>query len=243
MDDDQEKLILEAAELERQLADVKSRLAALDRKPRARRAERPLRDTVLDLLADSAIPLNSTLIASLLSVLFDRDVPPTRFGTLSIDEQKSFDSTRVRPVYLCHCLNYDDGQAVKRFWARSDWPFQDRIVGPMSGRVLFLKGAAWVIKLARDYPTPAHRDRLEYLAADQARSAGLPFRRGEFPYEEWLSGIGALLERHVAEDEAARAGAAEQLEGRLSARDLLFGTKSGMVSLPGSTSRWRSANE
>jgi hypothetical protein len=243
VDDDRQKLLMEAAELERRLAEIRGRLASTKTQTGLRRSERPLRDVLLDLLADAGAPLNSTLVSSVFHVLFDRDVPPTRFGTLSTDEQKSFDSTRVRPVYLCHCLNYDDGQAVKRFWARSDWPLQDRIVGPMSGRALFLKGAAWVIKLARDYPTPAHRTKLEYLAADQARSAGLPFRRGEFPYSDWLSGVDALLERHVAEDEVSRVEAAERLVARLPARDLLFGTKSGMVSLPGSTSRWRSANE
>lgn len=177
--------------------------------------------------------------------LHGRNIPSTRFGTLSNDEAASLASSRARPDYLCHCLTHDQGQAVKRFWARSDWPLAERVIGLMSGRILFLKGAAWTINLARlvdDQRLAADNpETLKYVAADQARDAGLPVKRGESPYESWLASIAEAIDRHADEDRAVREAAAAELGHRLSEREQLFGVRAGFVSLPGSTESWRSA--
>src|SRR5690606_20042116 len=132
------------------LNEVRERRAELEKlmSPREKNG-RPLRDITLDMLQAARCPLNSLLLASVIRPLHGRSIAATRFGTLSNDEARSFESSRARPVYLCHCITYDQGQAVKRFWARSDWPLADRIMAPMTGRILFLKGAAWTINLAR----------------------------------------------------------------------------------------------
>jgi hypothetical protein len=246
---DLDRLRAEETKLERRLLEVREHRASLERRARPRAADggRPLRDLVLDLLGEAKVPLNSLLIATVLRPLQDRTIPSTRFGTLSNDEAKSFDSSRSKPVYLCHCLMYDQGQAVKRFWARSDWQLSDRVLGPMSGRVLFLEGAAWTIQLARAVNGKemfaANPDTLNYVAADQARDAGLHVQRGRFPYDEWLDAIAGLIRRHRAEDEQARVQAAEVLAARLSERELLFGARTPLVSLPGSKPGWGSADE
>ena len=245
--DEIDRLKSKEADLERRLNDVRERRAALEKGSRrdGRKGGRPLRDIVLDMLEEAKCPLNSLLLASVFRPLHGRPVPSTRFGTLSNDEASSFNSSRARPVYLCHGLTHDQGQAVKRFWARSDWPLADRIVGPMTGRILFLKGAAWVINLARlvdeQRLVADDAETLKYLAADQARNAGLPVKRGDFPYEAWLTSIAAAIDRHEDEDRGVREAAAAKLVQRLSERDLLFGSRSGFVSLPGSTASWRSA--
>ena len=239
----------EEAELERQLDELRTKRIALEQKvkPRSRDNARPLRDLVLDLVRDAAAPLNSLLLASVIRPLQGRVVPATRFGTLSNDEAKSFDSSRARPVYLCHCLTYDQGQAVKRFWARSDWPLAERIMGPMTGRILFLQGAAWAINLARLVDAGelvAHNPEvLKYVAADQARDAGLSVKRGEFPYEAWLATIADAVDRRIGEDRTLRETAAGVLAATLDDRERLFGSRKGLVSLPGSTLSWRSAIE
>lgn len=244
---DIDKLMAEEAELERRLADLREQRLALEKgsSSKASKGGRPIRDVLLDRLEDARCPLNSLLLASVIRPLQGRTIPSTRFGTLSNDEASSYDSSRARPVYLCHCLTFDHGQAVKRFWARSDWPLAERVIGPMSGRVLFLKGAAWTIELARSVSekklTADNPDTLNYVAADQARDVGIPVKRGCFPYELWLSVISEALERHVAEDREVREKAAFELEQRLSERELLFGTRDGFVSLPGSSHGWRSA--
>ena len=232
------------AELERRLFEVRQQIAQSG--PKAGQGSggrrRPLREVMLDLLAEAQIPLNSLLVASVLRPLQGNAVPSTRFGTLSNDEAKSFESSRAKPVYLCHCLNHDDGQAVKRFWARSDWPLSRRILGPMSGRVLFLEGAAWTIKLAKEASLGtlhvSNAETLYFVAADQARDAGLKVSRGVFPYDDWLKSLSDLLRRYSGEDAAVRSTAAAALSNQLSERDLLFGARLPLVSLPGSKAGW-----
>jgi hypothetical protein len=246
---DIDALKTEEAALERQLAELSERRMALEKGTRARSSDggRPLRDLVLDMLAEASWPLNSLLLAGVTRPLHGRTIPSTRFGTLSNDEAKSYDSSRARPVYLCHCLTPGQGQPVKRFWARSDWPLANRIMGPMTGRVLFLRGAAWTIDLARAVEsgdrTADNLELLKYLAADQARNAGLLVKRGDFPYADWLSAIEALLERHADGDRVLREEEAKVLAAALSDRELLFGSAKGMVSLPGSNANWRSTAE
>lgn len=245
---DIEALKLQEAALQRQLAELREKLAKAEKgKSRTSERGRPLRAMVLDLLAEAGYPLNSLLLASLMRPLRGRNIPSTRFGTLSNDEIKSYDSSRPRPVYLCHCLTYDQGQAVKRFWARSDWPLASRIMGPMSGRILFLRGAAWTITLARAVDrgerSADNPEILNYVAADQARDAGLAVKRGEFPYDDWLAEIHMTIERFGDEDRTAREKSAELLSAHLSDRDQLFGSRQSLVSLPGSSAAWRSAVE
>jgi hypothetical protein len=243
MDDELDRLLMREEELKRELEGLRRRRTTLERAARPRRAERPLRDVALDLLAEAGAPLNSLLIASALSALYGREVPSTRFGTLSIDEQKSFAAGRVaRPVYLCHCLNAADGVAVKRFWARSDWALHERIIGAMTGRVLFLKSAIWITKMAHDRGDAAP-ERLKFLAADHARSAGLRVDRGSFQFVEWLTALEVQLQKHLPEDEEVRRAAAATLQGRLNDRDMLFGARGGLVSIPGTTRRWKEGNE
>ncbi|MBV5999034.1 hypothetical protein KUU21_05160 [Pseudomonas aeruginosa] len=246
--DDIDHLRAQEAELERRLNEVRERRAELEKlmSPREKKG-RPLRDITLDMLQEARCPLNSLLLASVIRPLHGRSIPATRFGTLSNDEARSFESSRARPVYLCHCITYDQGQAVKRFWARSDWPLADRIMAPMTGRILFLKGAAWTINLARlvsEGQIPADNPAtLQYVAADQARDAGFPVQRTKFLYDEWLAVISASLDKHEAEDRALREAAAMELEQQLSERDQLFGSRTGLVSLPGSRRSWRSTND
>ena len=244
---DIEGLKTEEAELQRRLDELRERRVELERlsRPRGKKRGRPLREIVLDMLQESQCSLNSLLLTSVIGPLHGRKVASTRFGTLSNDEAKSYDSSRARPVYLCHCLTHDKGQAVKRFWARSDWPLSERVMGPMTGRVLFLKGAAWSINLARladeqDLQV-SDPEMLRHVAADPARNAGVQGKRGDFPYEHWLAAIASAIDRHEPDDLKVREEAAVKLQQELPERDLLFGSKEGFVSLPGSTKSWRSA--
>jgi hypothetical protein len=248
--DDIQRLLDEEAELERRLKAVQEKRAALQNKVRPKvtsTTNRPLRDIVVEVLAESKTPLNSLLLASIIRPLHGRDIPSTRFGTLSTDELKSYDSSRRRPVYLCHCITHDRGEAVKRFWARSDWSLAERIIAPMSGRVLFLKGAAWAIGLAKAVEegelVAAKPDVLNYVAADQARDVGVVVKRGEFPFDEWLKAIEVSIMRYEPEDREIREAAASALSERMADRALLFGAAPGFVSLPGSHKDWRSARD
>src|SRR3974390_2812862 len=104
--DDLKRLDDEEAELMFRLKAVQEKKrAALRSNARSKAAAipvRPLRDIVVEAVAEAKTPLNSLLLASVIRPLHDREVPSTRFGTLSTDEIKSYDSSRRRPVHLCH---------------------------------------------------------------------------------------------------------------------------------------------
>jgi len=241
---DAEQLREEEAALERQLAAIRKKRIAAERKSSGASGPRqPLRETVLDFLFDADFPLNSLLIAAVASPLLGKDLTSNRFGTLSNDEAKSYDSSRVRPVYLCHLLNAEGGEAIKRYWARSDWPLERRVLGPLSSRVLFLKGADWCSRLAANEENVSDPEKLRFVAADQARHAGLPVKRGEFPFAEWRSAIANELSKYEEQDAVTRKVAAERLEKELSDRELLFGATPGLISIPGTNDSWRKVGE
>ncbi|HIC79711.1 MAG TPA: hypothetical protein EYP07_01935 [Kiloniellaceae bacterium] len=106
--------------------------------------------------------------------------------------------------------------------------------------MLFLKGAAWAIELAKSREDAADSDRLQYVAADQARSAGLKVSRGEFPYQDWLAAIRSNIDRAEGPDLEDRREAAETLSA-LPQQALLFGARRGLVSIPGTNTRYRRA--
>jgi hypothetical protein len=131
---------------------------------------------------------------------------------------------------------------MKRYWTRSDWPLYTRIIGPMSGRVRCLRGTAWTISLAeavdqRRMPA-ADSEKLKYVAADQARDAGLPVRRGEFPFSDWINAIQGQLDRYLPADEATRREAADRLRSQF----CLSKSARARHWLPGSSRGWRSAS-
>jgi len=240
---DLERLRNEEAELELKLAKLREQRIVEEQKarPEVLKSRVPLRIIVLSQLLDAGTALNSLLLSRLIQARLSKKVPSTRFGTLSTDEEKSYLSRRPRPVYLCHCLSYDTGEPIKRYWARSDWPLVDRVSGPISGRVHFLKSAYWTISLAKHADEAAEPDLLRFVAADQARDAGLSVTRGEFPIGEWLSSIADKLSKFEQEDLLQRQAAAETLETALEGPQLLYGARPGLVSLPGSSDGWRSA--
>jgi len=205
-----------------------------------RRRARPARETVLDQLHATACMMYSQTLAQVFRAQFDRDLPSTRFGTLSSDEQKAFDAGRAKAVSLCHGLTYDRGEAIKRLWARSDWPLEKRVVAPTTGRVLFLRIAVWLNALAEAPPAAwARRDLLEYLAADCARDLGFNVRKGDRHFADWRAAAEDELTKVEPEDLQQRQEAAATLLARLKPRELYFGASEGLVVLPGSRGNWR----
>ena len=237
----------ELSDIEREERELRERLAVLSRRKKAvtkaqnanRTRRRPVREDVLDLLSDAEVPLNSLSIAKVLDVVKGRKVPSTRFGTLSSDEFRSWNSSRRRTLYLCHLLNVEDGAPLKRYWARSDWPLARRVFGPRTGSVSFLDTALWIIDLARRADEAHDPDRLRYLAADQARDAGLKVRRGEFDLDAWHDALSTERERLAEADEAARVEGAERLADRLDGTELLYGARPTLEVIPGTVAGWR----
>jgi hypothetical protein len=105
---------------------------------------------------------------------------------------------------------------IKRLLARSDWPLEQRIVAPTSGRVQHLKITAALAQIALDAEqSAADPEMLRIIAADHARDLpGIQFRRGQFDLEEWRNVALGLLEELLPKDEEARRESAARLEKR-----------------------------
>ena len=173
-------------------------------------------------------------LALYLKARYGRDVPPTRFGGLGVDETKAYDSGRPRSVYLCYGLTHDRFEPIKRLWGRSDWALARRVVAPTTGRVQHLKMTAQLCELAlRASDTAADPEMLQIIAADHARDLpGIKVKRGEFPLEAWRDVAGKLLADIEPADRERREVAAARLAER-SEREQLFGLREApLVGLP-----------
>jgi hypothetical protein len=224
--------------LQARLAQIEAELAedqgAREPIPRSRSSRRPIRDVVLDCLLDLGLPAYSQQIAIYAKARFGRDIPSTHFGALSRDEERAARGSRPREVWLCHGLTFDRGEAIRRLWARSDWPLHERVVAPTTGRVLYLRMTARLAELASGDQWQAHDpEKLNYLTADNARDLGLRFRRGEFPFQTWRESALAQLTAIEAEDQETRMAAAERLARELPPISQLFGRPQAPVALPG----------
>lgn len=191
---------------------------------RSRGAKQPVRAKVLDALEDLGWPAYTRQIAQYVESRTGDKIPPPRFGVLARDEQKSFISSRVRPVYIGFALTSVRGEAIKRLLVRSDWSLERRIVAPTTGRVQHLMMTKRFCELALELEhLAAEPERLRFLAADHARDLpGVKVRHGRFDLEQWRDLAQAELERVLPHDQEERAEAAARLRHRPE-RALLFG--------------------
>ena len=222
-----EKLIRELAELdEAATATAKPLLSDVATGERSRTAVRPVRDIILDALQDIGFPCYSQQLGVYVRARFGREVTPTRFGSLSVDEEKAFGRGTARPVWLCHALTSDRAEPIKRLWARSDWPLETRLVTPRFGRIQYLRAAAKFSELAMQSASDAaDADLMRYLAADHARDLGVQVRHGSFELETWRD----MALRQLAEiedgEKAALKRAGRMLASELTPAESLFGRR------------------
>lgn len=235
-------LIAKRDQLLKELQRVEAQLAARAEPKNASAAPaegspRPVPSLVLDALHDIGFLTYSQTLGFYLKARYGRTVAATRFGTLAKDEEKSFKSARPRALWLCHGLTFNTGEAVRRLWARSDWPLVDRIVGPLTGRVIYLRATIRFAELAeKQGELAADADLLKFIAADFARDLGITFRRGEFPLALWRDTAREMLSEIEQEDRQLRQAAAEELASSMSEFELLFGRAARPVLLPGGQS-------
>lgn len=200
----------------------------------------PLREWLLDELTAAATPLYSQYVTALYACRFGRTLASTRLGTLAADERKRVEANRAPDVVLTTGLIADSGTPIKRIWARSDWPLADRIVADTSGRVIFLKTAAWVFDEA---VTPGSRwanpEALEYLASQLARDVPIE-QRASKDYRGWTARAREELAKIAESDRKQREAAAAVLSLSLNARQQLFGAAEPFIVVPGTDEqKWK----
>lgn len=222
-------------QLERELVNAKRELArhesaAVRPSGPAPRPRTPLRDTVLDLLADVGVAAYSRELMLLLRARNGREVPASRFGPLASDEAATVEKGRPRPVYLCHGLTAERGEAIKRLWARSDWPLAERVVAPTSGRVQHLRMTISLCRLADEHERVVDAEMMYQLAIGHVIDLpGMKVRRDDVDLAAWRLRAEDLLAELLPEDEERRMLAAGELERRLTPAELLFGAQERLL--------------
>jgi len=229
------------AQLLRELADLESAEAqatapatvnehASDTASAPRRAGRSMRDLVLDALAEIGFTCYAQQLMLYIKARYGRELNPTRFGTLSVDEERAYSRGTSRPVWLGHGLTFDRAEPVKRLWARSDWPLESRLVTPTFGRAQYLRAAAKFSELAMQADAlAADPNLMRYLAADHARDLGVVVKHGEFNLKEWRELAMAQLSAVEDQETGLLKRTALDLTKALEGAELLFGRKQKSV--------------
>jgi hypothetical protein len=224
------KLLRELAELEATDVPTISASSTMEEDPQpatsSRRGGRSMRDLVLDALDEIGFCCYAQQLMLYIKARFGRELNPTRFGTLSVDEERAYARGTSRQVWLAHGLTFDRAEPVKRLWARSDWPLERRLVTPAFGRVQYLRVAAKFSELAMQADVlAADPNLMRYLAADHARDLGGIVKHGEFKLEEWRELALAQLAPLIDKEDAFLKLAALELTAGLEGAELLFGRK------------------
>jgi hypothetical protein len=229
------------------LADIEEDAGTTARRVKTVRSvgapRRALRDWTLDTLNRVGAPLFSQYLAVLHLCEFNRVLSPTRFGTLSVDERKRVESGHAPEIVLAHGLIEDGGTPVKRVWARSDWPFEVRVIAKNTSRVLFLKTALWVFEQAAGEGAGwAQFPGLKMFASQLARDVGADVRKKPDDFEMWYRLAEDELKAISAEDLEQRCVAAQRLQF-LNKVEKLFGANPPLTVLPGTKEQtWKGSN-
>ena len=121
----------------------------------------PLREQVHHALTLLTVPAAPKLIVAVHEAFFSGEMVSARLTSLRRDEQRSYESApNARPYYLCAALNHDRLAPARGLLAVSTWTMAERIVGPLSPRVHYLKSAIQVAEYAGRLDDPGQAVRL-----------------------------------------------------------------------------------
>jgi hypothetical protein len=210
-----------------ELAELSSGSSASPKGNRAVEQRRPFRQQVLDAIETLGVAALSREVQAFLGALYGDDIDPTRFGSLRREEMRLYDNkSRPRSVHIAYGLTAR-GEAIKRLLCRSDWPLEERVVAPTTGRVQHLRMTLRLCEFALEKrDTVSRPEALDIMVADHARDLpGGKFTRGNFPFETWRERASALLAETLDRDRANREVIAKRLRLYDDERLMLFGTE------------------
>jgi hypothetical protein len=212
--------------------------AALSEEPGERTVEAPprrdrnqaIREVVLDSLNDLGVPTAPREIASYAQARFNVELEARLFASLRRDEQRTWKSTRShRPVYIVPALTVAAPSrllAMRGKLARSDWPLEQRLIGPWSERTDHLtatanlaRQAAWLLSSNR-----SQADGVTQLLARYASTVPSATDRGSTPDPQRIErAVRAELDVLAPSDSAWRTDAAGAARELLSSDEQLWG--------------------
>ena len=195
--------------------------------PNAKKSSpQPLRQTLLDALADLGYPTDSRTLRAFASARYGVAIPTRQFGTLAVQERAIFSRGGVaaRPVWLGSGLTLKGFHPVKRIWGRSDWPPDWRIITPSSNRLQHLRITEALCRLALQADMEAQDPAaLRALALAHAQDLpGVVVERQHPDFARYAEIAHTVFEQLEPEDLRERLEAAEGLK-KLPMQAQLFG--------------------
>lgn len=176
-------------------------------------------------LNELEVPSSPREIADYALARFGRTVDYRAFASIRRDERRAYDSKRTsRNVYIVPALEGRWLLPARGRFTLSEWPIEQRLIGPHSLRVDHLKVAINIAgQLAWMTGRDAERaDALSHLLANYARSIPGAMDEGSTDPERITGAARAELEVLRGDDDQWRAQTAERV-ARLPAEEQLWG--------------------
>lgn len=185
------------------------------------------RQTVSAALAEIGVPARARLVADYAEARFGEQIESRALSALRRDERRAWGSSSSRPTYVVPALEGRFFQPIRGLLALSDWPIEQRLVGPWSERTDHLVATA---QLARQLAWLNERDRdvaerLAPVVASMARSIPGALDGREVDTARVEAAAEAERAELAARDEPWRAEAAARARQQLSQEEQLWGTQ------------------
>ncbi|MFF6961672.1 hypothetical protein [Streptomyces sp. NPDC008317] len=197
--------------------------------PAARGASLPAREHVHRALTLLQTPAAPKLIVGVHEAFFPGELSASKLSSLRRDEERSYRSSPgARPYYLCPALAYDLLTPVRALITISTWDPEQRLVGPLSPRVNFLRSAMRVAETVHASQSPPSAAALRLLwrfamnIPDAAPVATVGRASSPDP-QRVIDAAHSELNVHQEADRATRATAARRARKKLNDGELLFG--------------------
>jgi hypothetical protein len=148
--------------------------------------QRPMREQVLDILDELAVPASPRVISELAVARYGRPLPASRFGSLRRDEERAYRNNPVsRPAWVVPALTAQGLTSIPRIVASSAWPAEQRLIGARTLRGNHLRTILALLSIhERAQPTgtaqsTAHLESIIFSFAQTVPGAVEPGKRLE----------------------------------------------------------------
>jgi hypothetical protein len=102
--------------------------------------QRPMREQVLDILDELAVPASPRVISEIAVARYGRPLPPSRFASLRRDEERAWRKDRLaRPAWVVPALSAQGLTSLPRIVGSSTWPAECRLIGARTLRANHLR--------------------------------------------------------------------------------------------------------
>ncbi|MBP0458975.1 hypothetical protein [Streptomyces montanisoli] len=193
---------------------------------RPARSALPLREQVCQALTLLTVPTAPKVLSQVHEAFFAQPLNTARLTSLRRDEERSYRASSTnRTYYICPALTCDLLAPARALLALSNWPLEQRLVGPITHRVHFLTAALRIADAAEqrtddDMASGPLRRLLEHYSGN---IPGYPVTPGHVNLEALRAAAKDELAVHVQDDANTRAEAAERARTKLDDADQIFG--------------------